>query len=95
MFLFSIANDAKVELNDVLNVDNLHSLLNKPDIQERLLPHLPPLDPESASTNDLENITANIQSSQFKTTLKVRVRYVLVSKIFLSVNSSVDETLLS
>ncbi|KAH9591110.1 adhesion regulating molecule 1 [Schistosoma haematobium] len=66
----SSSNDAKVELNDVLNVDNLHSLLNKPDIQERLLPHLPPLDPESASTNDLENITANIQSSQFKTTLK-------------------------
>ncbi|CAH8676512.1 unnamed protein product [Schistosoma rodhaini] len=66
----SSSNNAKVELNDVLNVDNLHSLLNKPDIQERLLPHLPPLDPESASTNDLENITANIQSSQFKTTLE-------------------------
>ncbi|KAH8864569.1 Proteasomal ubiquitin receptor ADRM1-A [Schistosoma japonicum] len=64
------SNDTKIELYDVLNVDNLHSLLNKPDIQERLLPHLPPLDPESTSTNDLENLTTNIQSSQFKTTLK-------------------------
>ncbi|KAK4476289.1 hypothetical protein MN116_001492 [Schistosoma mekongi] len=64
------SNDTKIELNDVLNVDNLHSLLNKPDIQKRLLPHLPPLDPESTSTNDLENLTTNIQSSQFKTTLK-------------------------
>ncbi|CAH8578579.1 unnamed protein product [Schistosoma turkestanicum] len=64
------SNNTKVELNDVLNVDNLHSLLNKPEIQERLLPHLPPLDPESTSTNDLENLTTNIQSSQFKTTLK-------------------------
>ncbi|XP_018654567.1 putative adhesion regulating molecule 1 (110 kD cell membrane glycoprotein) [Schistosoma mansoni] len=67
---FLLEYEVHVELNDVLNVDNLHSLLNKPDIQERLLPHLPPLDPESASTNDLENITANIQSSQFKTTLE-------------------------
>ncbi|CAH8620997.1 unnamed protein product [Heterobilharzia americana] len=64
------SNDAKVELSDVLNMESLHSLLNKPEIRERLLPHLPPLDPESSCTNDLENLTTNIQSSQFKATLK-------------------------
>nr|CAH8873614.1 unnamed protein product [Trichobilharzia regenti] len=64
------SNEPKIELSDVLNVDSLQSLLSKPDVRERLLPHLPPLDAESSCTNDFENLTTNIQSSQFKATLK-------------------------
>ncbi|KAF6772820.1 hypothetical protein AHF37_06978 [Paragonimus kellicotti] len=65
------ASEPPIDLNDAVNVESLRDLLAKPEIQARLLPHLPANDdPEANPTTDLANLTTNIRSSQFKSTLK-------------------------
>ncbi|KAA0187788.1 Adhesion regulating molecule 1 [Fasciolopsis buskii] len=64
------SKEASIDLNSAINVDSLRNLLEKPEVQERLKPHLPPVDPEAKPDNDLDNLTTNIRSAQFKSTLK-------------------------
>ncbi|CAL8108420.1 unnamed protein product [Calicophoron daubneyi] len=64
------ASEVSIDLNDALNMDSLRTLLEKPEVQARLLPHLPPTDPEAGVSNDQTNLTTNIRSSQFKSMLK-------------------------
>ncbi|CAH8430796.1 unnamed protein product [Dicrocoelium dendriticum] len=60
-------SETPIDLNDALNVDSLRGLLEKPEIQARLLPHLPDI---GDSSDHLSNLTTNIRSSQFKSMLK-------------------------
>ncbi|KAA3676938.1 26S proteasome regulatory subunit N13 [Paragonimus westermani] len=65
------ASEPPIDLNDAVNLESLRNLLAKPEIQARLLPHLPTNDDlEANPTSDLANLTTNIRSSQFKSTLK-------------------------
>ncbi|KAF8566343.1 hypothetical protein P879_04542 [Paragonimus westermani] len=65
------ASEPPIDLNDAVNMESLRNLLAKPEIQARLLPHLPTNDDlEANPTSDLANLTTNIRSSQFKSTLK-------------------------
>ncbi|TGZ67963.1 hypothetical protein CRM22_004513 [Opisthorchis felineus] len=66
----SKTSEPPIDLNDAVNMDSLRNLLEKPEVQARLLPHLPNRDPEAKPINDLGNLTENIRSSQFKSTLK-------------------------
>ncbi|TPP62408.1 Adhesion regulating molecule 1 [Fasciola gigantica] len=62
--------EPSIDLNSAINVDSLRTLLEKPEVQERLKPHLPPVDPEATPDSDLADLTTNIRSAQFKSTLK-------------------------
>lgn len=69
-FCFGLG-ESQIELGDVLNVDNLNNLLDNQDVQARLLSHLPNDGSALPSASDFEKLIVNIQSSQFKSTLKV------------------------
>ncbi|GAA47342.1 proteasomal ubiquitin receptor ADRM1, partial [Clonorchis sinensis] len=66
----SKTSEPPIDLNDAVNMDSLRNLLEKAEVQARLLPHLPNRDPEAKPVSDLGNLTENIRSSQFKSTLK-------------------------
>lgn len=59
-----------VELTDVITEKTLSDLIIKPELQDRMLPHLPPLDPEAEPLDPWKNIQLTLRSSQLKSALK-------------------------